>query len=283
MDNIASQARYFNNLPVLSPKYRSVVHLEDEEDKAFWNTILQRFRPGVYFYVPYSKSNNGFNTHGCDQCLKYRPYLSSRFFVCIDSDLRYLMNEPNLDADHYIIQTYTYSWENHFCKANNLQATVDANASGCSFDFSVFLRNLSKALYKPFLLLLYCRRTGNKYLTEKVFRQILKSQCKVVEIRNNGQGYLYYINSKFKPLLDGSTSIGFDANAEAVLYRSKGLFIDNTYLHIRGHNIYNLVLHIGNMVTRGLPVNFAEDVLKQVPINGRYWEYVRIKNDLIII
>ena len=110
MDVIESQAKYYNNIPFVSPKYRSVVHLEDDEDKVFWDTMLQRFRPGNYFYVSYSKSEKGNDTHGCDQCLKFFPYLTDRFFVCIDSDFRYLMGEPDIDSDHYVIQTYTYSW-----------------------------------------------------------------------------------------------------------------------------------------------------------------------------
>lgn len=114
MDNIASQAKFFNNLPLISPKYRSVVHLEDQEDKAFWDTLLQRFRPGKYFYVPYSKSNKGFDTH----------------------------------------------------------------------------------------------------------------------------------------------------------------------LHVRGHNIYDLVLYIGKRMTSSMRINFTEDVLKEVPLSGNYWEYTEIEKDL---
>ena len=280
MDNIASQAKFFNNLPLISPKYRSVVHLEDQEDKAFWDTLLQRFRPGKYFYVPYSKSNKGFDTHGCDQCLKYLPFLSSRFFVCIDSDLRNLMGEPDLDAAHYVVQTYTYSWESHCCEFNGLQTTVTANASGCSFDFSVFLSKLSIALYEPLLLLLYCKRTGNAYLTEKDFRHILRTQCTSTEVQNDGQGYVDCIANQFKPLIAGRNGIGFDVKEEATLYSVKGLTADNAYLHVRGHNIYDLVLYIGKRMTSSMRINFTEDVLKEVPLSGNYWEYTEIEKDL---
>lgn len=280
MDWIRSQAIVYKNLPLLAPKYRSVVHLEDDEDKVFWNEQLQKHRPGNYFYVTFSKSNNGNDTRGCDQCLKFKPYLNSRFFICIDSDLRYLMGEPGIDADHYIIQTYTYSFENHYCETNSLQASIAANANGCGFNFEVFLRTLSDALYEPFLLLLFCKRTGSNLLTEKDFRHIIKNQCTSVEAQNDGAGYVQYITQSFEPFIKAGVSIGFNPKAEGATYSARGLDKDNAYLHVRGHNIFDLTIHIGNMCCRRLRVSFLNDVLKKVAIGGHYWEYEEIQKDL---
>ena len=282
-DNILSQARHYNNLLLIKRDIRSVVHLEDAEDEPFWDAIIQRVRPGKYHYVHYSKSQNGTDTTGCDQCLKFRPYLTPQFFICIDSDLRYLSGEPNLDAAHYVIQTYTYSWENHHCQSNTLQVSVEANAEGLGFDFGVFYENLSHALYKPLLLLLYCKRTGSNLLTEKSFRQIFKKQCTAAEAGNNGAGYVEYIKQSFAPLLAGSSSIGFDADAESVTYAARGLDKDNAYLHVRGHNIYDLSVYIGRMLSTPLRINFVSDVMNKAAIGGDYWEYKQIENDLKII
>ena len=283
MDWILSQARVYNNLPLLEPKYRSVVHLEDEEDKAFWDEQLQKYRPGNYFYVPYSKSNKGKDTSGCEQCLKYKPYLSSRFFICIDSDLRYLLGEVDLDANHHVIQTYTYSWENHYCEAGALQTAVAANASGLGFDFSIFLPNLSAVLYEPLLLLLYCKRTGNSYLDEQAFRHILKTQCTTMELQNNGQGYVECIKNKFGPYLVSADTVGFDLTSESALYAARGLNASNAYLHVRGHNIYDLILYIGRIYCRTLQKSFGSEVLDKVVVGGSYWEYSEIANDLRMI
>lgn len=280
MDWIQSQARVWNGIPVLSPKYRSVVHLEDQEDQPFWDSILQRVRPGKYMFITYSKSEKGNNTTGCEQCLKFKPYLSSNFFICIDSDLRNLMGEADLDADHYVIQTYTYSWENHICEAHALHSAVRANAVGSSFDFMAFLSSLSAALYKPLLLLLYCKRTGNSYLDELTFRHILKTQCSGAEVQNDGQGYVSYIYAQFATLLSGATAIGFDPAAESAYYAAKGLMANNAYLHVRGHNLYDLVAYIGKMLCRPLRISFAGDVLSKVPVGGTYKEYQEIENDL---
>ena len=279
-DNIRSQARHYNNLPIIKRDIRSVVHLEDAEDEPFWDAIIQRVRPGKYLYVHYSKSEKGNNTTGCDQCLKFRPYLTSRFFICIDSDLRYLLGEPNLDAAHYVIQTYTYSWENHYCQSSTLLASIAANSKGFGFDFGVFYKDLSHALYVPLLLLLYCKRTDNNLLTEKTFRRVFKKQCSAAEAKNNGAGYVQFINQSFAPLLAGSSSIGFDAAVEAASFAGKGLNKDNAYLHVRGHNIYDLSVYIGRMFSTPLQISFETDVMGNATIGGNYWEYKEIENDL---
>lgn len=280
MDWILSQARYFNNIPILDPKYRSVVHLEDEEDKVFWDKVLQRVRPGAYFYVPYSKSERGNDTRGCDQCLKFMPFLTDRFFVCIDSDLRFLLGEANLDCSHYVMQTYTYSWESHFCYSLSLQASVTENAGGCGFDFSIFLKGLSQVLYEPLLLLLYCKRIGSSYLTEATFRQIFRTQCTSAEAQNNGRGYVEYISDQFRPILAGSSTIGFDADTEGDIYKAKGLEAGNAYLHVRGHNIYDLVVYIGKMFVRPLQISFERDVVLNETFCGDYWEFREIERDI---
>ena len=279
-NNILSQARYYNNLALIKRDIRSVVHLEDAEDEPFWNTIIQRVRPGKYHYIHYSRSENGNDTTGCDQCLKFRPYLSSRFFICIDSDFRYLMGEQNLDVAHYVIQTYTYSWENHYCQGKALQLSISTNATGIGFDFDIFYTNLSYALFEPLLLLLYCKRTGSKLLTERVFRQKLKTQCTSEESRNNGIGYVQHINHSFAPLLSASATIGFNAGIEAAKYATVGLNKENAYLHVRGHNIYDLSMYIGKGYASPLRIHFEEDVLKKSLIGGKYWEYTQIENDL---
>ena len=246
-NNILSQARHYSNLPIIKRDVRSVVHLEDAEDETFWDTILQRVRPGKYHYVSYSKSENGNIAKGCDQCLKFRPYLNSRFFVCIDSDMRYLKEEQDLDAAHYVIQTYTYSWENHYCQENSLQTSITGHADGFGFNFSVFLANLSHAIYEPLLLLLYCKRIGSDLLTESTFNRLMKKQCTAEESKNDGNGYVQYITQTFMPFLSLALSIGFNLTFESAYFSTIGLNRNNAYMHVKGHNIYELTKYIGKI------------------------------------
>ena len=119
MDWIKKQAMLYRNLSFTN-RYQAIVHLEDKEDEMFWDYQLQSVKPGRFRYLYYSKNNNGTDTRGCEQCLRFRPYLTDRFFICIDSDLRLLKGEEGLTADNHIAQTYTYSWENHLCELANL-------------------------------------------------------------------------------------------------------------------------------------------------------------------
>lgn len=123
----------------------SIVHVEDEDDIWFWQQILSVYRPGRYKFMPGSVNEKAQYTTGCSQCLKYKDFLSQRFFICIDSDLRYLLNE-DISAEKGILQTYTYSWENHCCFAEKLQQVfADMTGRGNDFDFSVFSGGIRKS------------------------------------------------------------------------------------------------------------------------------------------
>jgi hypothetical protein len=80
MDWIRKQARLYRNLAQTN-RYKAVVHLEDKEDEAFWDIQLQHVQPGHYCYLYYSKSNNGTDSRGCEQCLRFKPYLTDKFFI----------------------------------------------------------------------------------------------------------------------------------------------------------------------------------------------------------
>lgn len=122
MSNIyKDQARDLANIPILRRNVIACVHLEDKDDMVFWDLMLQNRRTGKYHFVTHSKSQSRKETTGSTQCLRFRPYLSRRFFIGIDSDMRYLLQEPELDAAHFVCQTYSYSWENHYCEARALQ------------------------------------------------------------------------------------------------------------------------------------------------------------------
>lgn len=109
-DVYESQAKFFSNIPLLTKGCVASVHLENKEDKEFWIKRLQRVHPGNYYIISQSRSKNGNLTSGCEQCLNYRGHLSKRFFIAIDSDLRYVSgNLEGINAKNFIAQTYTYS------------------------------------------------------------------------------------------------------------------------------------------------------------------------------
>lgn len=192
MNRIEEQARYYRNLPLRDRSIKAVVHLEDSEDIFFWNNQLQNALPAKYLYLPYSKNDKGNDTRGCEQCLRYRPYLTKRFFICIDSDLRQLKGEEGVSADNYIAQTYAYSWENHICEAEHLQARFSNLAPDSDFDFSVFLKKLSAVVYEPLLYLVHYSQDSelNQRWNVSKFNACLPLQPKREDLANDGNAYI---------------------------------------------------------------------------------------------
>lgn len=276
------QAREFANIPLIRRNIVASVHIEDKEDEFFWNTILQELHPGKYNFISHSKSQGEKETSGCEQCLKFRPYLSKRFFVCIDSDMRYLLQEPCINAINYICQTYTYSWENHFCEAISLQQRFVRSCPDRAetFDFSVFLLTLSKAVYKPLLLLLYCLKNEKEDINPSMFKKCLPKQCRREELAENGKKLIKRITQNFDQYLSVPLANSIDYEIESEYCKQLNIDEQNAYLHIRGHELFDLVSYIGNLLCRGTFVSFKRDVLMSDLPSQAYWQIKKVKEDV---
>ena len=281
-DIYQEQARYFANVPLMQSGVVASVHLEDGDDKGFWNAMLQTRHPGRYYFITHSRSPKGYDTKGCEQCLKYRPYLSKRFFICIDSDMRYLLQESNLDAANFICQTYTYSWENHYCESSALQQRFEKQRPNkvATFDFSAFLSELSKALYKPLLLLLYCLKNDKPDFNLRMFSACIPNQCKRVELADNGKSLIERITKNFEQHLNSQFAKSIDFDAEASYCNALDVNEENAYLHVRGHNIFDLVAYIGDLLCRGTSVSFKNDVLTNELPPQDYWQIKKLASDI---
>ncbi len=265
--NIALQAEYFSNISILDRNYSASVHLEADEDGRFWDTVLQEFRPGKYYYIYHSRSEKDKETSGSAQCLKYADFLSERFFVCIDSDMRYLKNEREIIANPYILQTYTFSWENHYCFAEHLQAVWQEKCpelSG-SFDFRVFLESFSKAAYPKFMDYLVKMKGG---LSRQRLTELFPTTYSDSDFKDNGKLFL-------EKLSVGNGAIQIDKH-ERNFFESLGLNEDNTYLHVRGHYIYDLIKYVGTRICSKTSVNFERDILLSGLQTYGYWEMDKI-------
>lgn len=277
MNRIEEQAQYFKNLLLRDRSIKAVVHLEDAEDERFWNYQLQTASPANYLFLPYSKNSKGADSRGCEQCLRYKPYLTKQFFICIDSDLRQLRGEEELNADNYIAQTYTYSWENHLCEANHLQRRFSALVPKCAFDFEVFLTNLSTVVYKPLLYLIHYSKNSmlNQQWNISKFNACLPLQPKHKDLSNNAQGYIDKVEKRFEQALHDLEQP--DALTNEFLNES------NAYLHIQGHQLYKLVVHIGTILCRGTGIAFKSDILDTVLHAEGYEEINHLQSDLVQI
>lgn len=279
------QAIYFANVLYQQEGVVACVHLEGDKDKLFWNSILQSQRPGYYYFITNSRSLKKDDAGGRGQCLKYKPYLNKRFFIGIDSDMHFLLREPEIEAAHYICQTYTYSWENHYCEARALQKRFEEQCPEKAnvFNYSIFLEAYSKVVYKPLLLLLHCIRNGKSDFTRHLFHDCLPHQCQHDDIKNNGATLVYRIAMSFEPYLNASFTKDVDLDAEANYYKALGLTEENAYLHVRGHNLYDLVKSIGDMLCGRTGILFDNDILKRDIPPFNYWQIEKVANDIATI
>ena len=281
---IKDKALDFANVPLINRTTIASVHLENQEDELFWNTLLQSNRQGEYNFIYESRiSKDSAPVSGVDQCLRYKPFLNKTFFVCIDSDLRYLEQEPEIDAEHYILQTYTYSWENHYCFAEQLQTRLAelSPEAASKFDFIGFVNALSKCAYEPLLYLLEALigQLAQKNI-KGLFWECFPKQCPATVFTDNGVRFLAQVAQDLQQFKSNPIFASIDITAAKEKYSKLGLNEDNTYLHLRGHNIWSLLNHIGNMLCRPYQINFKQKILIPSLQSSGYWQMDKIQDDI---
>ncbi len=236
---------------------RASVHVENKDDILFWERVLRHYIPKDKFhFISGSRNEFGHETCGVTQCLKYKPYLSPSFVICIDSDYRHLQGEAKIDAKHFVIQTYTYSFENHLCFAHNLTTVCKrlTNLENCYFNFALFWRCYSNILYDLFvwhLYLLDCdegeflQNDFNRYLSLKPYGGAKRAATEPEEILSElGESVAVRVAELERTHPDAD----IDAFREKLWKR--GLTEDNVYLLVRGHNIYDLTIPLCREVCR---------------------------------
>lgn len=232
----------------------AIVHVEGETDVDFWRQIFSHYYPtGKFHFIYYSKSTSGIDSSGSTQCLNYLQFLSKRFFVCIDSDNKYVMGESTLSIKDFVFQTYTYSIENHYCYAPHLNYGLKkiTKSPNVYFNFSVFLKRYSNIIYDLLIWHIYLTKNGYRDLDIIPFNNIITHKGKIAQwqLNNNGRSILDKIqrnvNTRITSLRNKYPDIQLDEEHNRC--KELGLNRDNAYLFVRGHHIYNLVTKIGQI------------------------------------
>ena len=228
---------------------KAVIHLENRNDIPFWESIFSHKYPNDTFeWKSESRTPKASSATGCTACLQYIDFLDKSFLIAIDSDLNYLLKPRS--KNKYIIQTYTYSYENHLCWANRLNSYVEQASGGVQntmFDFNLFLSNYSNIVYPLFLLFLHDQKQQTPHCTATTFFAQFNFANELLVIENNGASILDTLNGRVQTLLTEMQSIypACDIKTLQQEFRHTGLCNENTYLYWRGHNIYDLVVQIG--------------------------------------
>ena len=258
------------------------VHVENTDDIWFWKQLLLKYRPGSYRFLPTTRNERGNNTSGCTQCLKYRRYLSQRFFICIDSDLRYLQGE-HISASNGILQTYTYSWENH-CAHNIQHHSHPATGKKRHFDFAAFLRSYASIVYKPFLFMLSQERQRLKTFDHTDFRRCITLQYHRGDEQDNGAPLLEQLSRQLRDATrEAERNASFRYKEEALRYERLGVKKENVYFFVRGHCLYNTLVSIGTRACLVKGSDFKTNFLRTPLAFGEYKEIDRIREDILAL
>ena len=114
----------------------------------------------------------------------------------------------------------------------------------------------------------------NMYIIAK-FNACLPLQPKHKDLSNNAQGYIDKVEKRFEQALQDLEQP--DALTNEFLNES------NAYLHIQGHQLYKLVVHIGTILCRGTGIAFKSDILDTVLHAEGYEEINHLQSDLVQI
>ena len=237
------------------------VRVEDKEDIEFWQKMISYARPGVKIkFYPYSSTGKNNHATGKKACLKYIKDLNSRYLIAVDSDFDYLLDNTNININKYVLQTYTYSWENHHCQIDGLEQEWH-QWNNC-FSFAVFLQSLSHILYAPLLTLLWQKKQRQKSFTLKRLIALINLQKISGHGLNSNDGAQLIQNIQqaisTQLILKNPSSVAF--NTFKNLCQQKGLTQETAYLYMQGHCIYDLVNWMGREIVDG-NLAFKEQVL----------------------
>lgn len=260
----------------------AMVRVEDVEDIPFWQAVLSSTCPGRRFkFWPYSQKGTNNRVTGKGYLMGYVSQADSRLLIAVDSDFDYLRGNPKMTVSPYLLQTYTYSWENHHCYAQSLQK--QSQQSGVTtFDFDTFLRNLSQVIYKPLLILLIqkIQKKGGMTLNAMESRILRHQPNSQSLLKNDGRQLISDIRSDIDSYVLGKKMPKQQTirNYEK-LFATLGFTPDTAYLYMQGHCIYNLLHRIGAYIIGDADV-FKADVLDKSLQIGGYFEIDKLISDI---
>ncbi|MDD4636073.1 MAG: DUF4435 domain-containing protein [Bacteroidales bacterium] len=279
-ENIKGQVRML--------RFDCAAHLEANEDEYFWGRLFKKYAPERrILYMTYSKSPQGNHTTGVGHCLNFSDYLDERFIICIDSDYRRLEGRRNIDIEHFIFQTYTYSFENHHCVPEGLDEVI-LNVCGKEnheVDFYNLIDRYSRALYEPFIWHLYFQETDDTIFSQLELRTMLSlfSGHATTEMGEYVDKELIRLEQRARSKVRSLQKDYPDVDLEPLKERLKtiGLLPERTYLFIRGHNIFDSLCRLGRDICANLLNEGKKELDSKKEINDLFDSTYSIKRGLV--
>lgn len=241
-----------NRLQGNRARRKIVAYVESYDDVLFWSTLLRPLETDKRYFEVMLPSRTTLSKGkkialGNDLGERLGRYM----IACVDADYDYLMQGTTLTSKEvcfnpYVFHTYVYAIENFQCYAPTLQnvcvmATLNDRRI---FDFESFMAAYSATIWPLFVWNIWCYRYGtykqfsmldffhivqlnelNYYHPEETLDRLRRRvNGKIGRLQNQfPQG-----KSTYKPLRDELLRLG--------------LTPETTYLHIRGHDLFDGVV-----------------------------------------
>lgn len=223
-------------------------------------------------------------TRGKQNVLRFANQVNKDFVLCVDSDYDYLLDgatklSREIKENPFVFQTYTYSIENYKCFAEGLhQVVVETTLNDQQvFDFVDFMERYSEVVYELFLYSFYYEKQhlleAEGYQREYQIKQTQLSEAELKRWQEaNSPRELFEIKEDFGKTISIPTQVNIHGAdtleltklqqviterlaalpkiEDTVLDSLKrelaklGLEPRNTYLFVRGHNIYDNVVRM---------------------------------------
>lgn len=246
---------YSRNASILTGKpNRVTVEVEDNIDRDFWSDLLGELCPEKEFHFdPDHTILNEDGTSertgkGKSQILKASSDFNEWHIGCVDSDYDWILSDyteagKTISGNKYLLQTYAYSIENLMCLSCTLEDFCHDNTEEATiFDFDDYLTRLSKAVYPLLVWSTYLCSKGNQDFTQTSWREVLintekDSEASLAKIEAKAKAKIEEFDIKFAGEITDKTDFEFENIIK------KDITDDETYLYVRGHELFGQILN----------------------------------------
>lgn len=246
---------YSENASILTGNpNRVTVEVEDTIDRDFWGDLLGELCPEKEFHFdPYHTILNEDGTSertgkGKSQIINASADFNAWHIGCVDSDYDWILSDytdagMTISGNKYLLQTYAYSIENLMCLSCTLEDFCHENTEEATgFDFDDYLTRLSKAVYPLLVWSTYLCSKGNQDFTPTSWREVLVNtekdpEASLAKIEEKAKAKIEEFDKKYADKIIDKE--GFEFQTVCM----KGVTEDESYLFVRGHELFDQILN----------------------------------------
>ena len=246
---------YSENASILTGKpNRVTVEVEDTIDQDFWSDLLGELCPEkeLHFYPFHTiiKEDGSYERTGRGKSLiiKASSDFNAKHIGCVDSDYDWILSEYTsegkvISSNKYLLQTYAYSIENLMCLSCTLGDFCCENTEEHTvFDFEDYLTRLSKAVYPLLVWSTFLCSKNDQSFTPTAWREVLVNtekdpEASLEKIEAKAKAKIEELDKKYANEISAREVFEFKSIA------MKGVTEDESYLFVRGHELFDHILY----------------------------------------